>query len=134
MARKALERLAPRSAAPPASNGGGTALADPARVSELFGPLRLTPEQARRFPQIEGSDSEPWDVLLSMLALDEQQALDLLARRTGLRFVAEPKLQESAGRYYEMVPAEIARQHHVAGVEGDGASVTVATAQPFSPA
>ncbi len=133
MARsKALERA--KTATSPATSGGLSTLADPARVAELFGAFRLTADQARRFPQIEGSDTEPWDVMLTMLAIDEHQALELLGQRTGLRYLAEPKLQESGARFYETIPAEVARQHHVAGVEGDGASITVATAQPLSPA
>lgn len=115
---------------------GGAALVtdDWSRVAELFGPLRLPPDQLRRFPLEPGSDEDPWDVLLSMLALDEQTALMRLAERTGLSYVPEPRRQESAGRFYEAVPASAARRHHVAGIESDGRTMTVATAQPMQPA
>ncbi|HLO39906.1 MAG TPA: GspE/PulE family protein, partial [Phycisphaerales bacterium] len=103
------------------------------RLAPLFGPLKLTPEQLRQFRTIEGSDTEPWDVLLSMLALDEHHALELLAQRTGLKYIAEPRLSESASRFYEIIPPEVARTHHCAGVESDGVTMTVATAQPMQP-
>ncbi|MBM4107871.1 MAG: type II/IV secretion system protein [Phycisphaerae bacterium] len=136
----------------PPGNGSSTALArgkapagtlaapqgDWVRVAELLGPLRLSPEQLRQFSTIEGSDYEPWDVLLSLLALDETQALQLLAHRTGLRFDPEPKLEETASRYYELVPPEVSRTFHVAGVRIDGPHgaqhAVIATAQPLSPA
>jgi general secretion pathway protein E len=112
--------------------------AELARVAQLLGPLKLSPEQVRLFPLAEGSDDEPWDVLLSMLAMDEHQALELLAKRTGLAFIAEPRLQESASRFYEVVPPDVARQHHCAGLESDGPApggvMTIATAQPMVPA
>lgn len=104
------------------------------RIAELFGPLRLKPEQLTQFARTEGSDHEPWDVLLSMLAIDEHRALELLAERTGLRFIGEPRLSESAARYYELVPADFSRQHQVAGLESDGVTMTVVTAQPMQPA
>ncbi len=110
---------------------------DWARVAQVLAPMRLSPEQARRFAELEGSDAEPWDALLSMLAMDEHHALELLAKQTGLRFVPEPRLQESAGRFYELVAPEVARTHHVAGLEGEGsgasAVLVVATAQPLAP-
>src|SRR5688572_20420994 len=92
--------------------GGAAALVtdDWSRVAELFGPLRVAPEQLRKFPTEAGSDDEPWDVLLSMLAIDEHTALLKLSERTGLRFVPEPRLQESASRFYEVVPADVARR------------------------
>ncbi|MCC6677605.1 MAG: type II/IV secretion system protein [Phycisphaerales bacterium] len=104
------------------------------RVAELLGPLKMSPDQVRRFRRTEGSDEEPWDVLLSMLAVDEHRALELWSQRTGLKFVPEPKLQESASKFYEVVAPDVARQHHVAGIESDGAWMTVATAQPMVPA
>jgi general secretion pathway protein E len=112
-------------------------VADWVRVAQTLGPLRLPVEQLKRFPLTEGSDEEPWDVLLGLLAMDEHQALELLAQRTGLAFIGEPRLQESAGRFYELVTPDIARQHHVAGIESDGPPpsgvMTVATAQPLQP-
>ncbi len=103
-------------------------------VAELLGPLKAAPDALRKFPHEPGSDDEPWDVLLAMLAVDEHTALQRLAERTGLRFVAEPKLNDSARRYYEVIPAEISRRHHVAGLESDGRVMTIATAQPMQPA
>ncbi len=107
---------------------------DWSRVAELFGPLRIPADQLRKFPREPGSDEDPWDVLLSMLALDEQTALAKLAERTGLVFLPEPRRQESAGRFYEVIPAATARRHHLAGIESDGRTMTVATAQPMQPA
>jgi general secretion pathway protein E len=104
------------------------------RVAALLGPLEATPDQIRRFPTEPGSDAEPWDVLLSMLALDEHTALTKLSERTGLRYIQEPKLQESASRFYEVIPGEIARRHHIAGLESDGRVMSIATAQPMQPA
>jgi general secretion pathway protein E len=104
------------------------------RVSQLLAPLPLTPDQVRQFPGVEGSDDEPWDVLLQMLAIDEHHALKILAERTGLPLVLEPRLAESASRFYEVVPAEVARGRLCAGVESDGATMTVAIAQPMQPA
>ncbi len=103
------------------------------RIAQLLGPLKLTAEQLKQFPKIDGSDLEPWDVLLSLLALDEHQGLELLAQRTGLPYIAEPRHQESATRFYEVVPPGIARQYHVAGLASDGHKMTVATAQPMQP-
>ena len=108
------------------------------RVADMFGPLRIAPDRLRSFPTEPGSDDEPWDVLLAMLALDEQTALTRLADRTGLRYVAEPRLNESARRFYELIPPSVARSHHLAGVEmhgtGAGRAMIVATAQPMQPA
>jgi general secretion pathway protein E len=103
------------------------------RVAELLGPLKAPPDQLRKFPLEQGSDEEPWDVLLSMLALDEHTALHRLAERTGLRFIPEPRLHESSSRFYEAIPAEIARRHNIAGLESDGRVMTVVTAQPMQP-
>src|SRR4051794_30133904 len=75
------------------------------RVAALLGPLEADPEQLRRFPLEQGSDEEPWDVLLTLLAIDEHTALQKLAERTGLRFIPEPRLHESASRFYDMIPA-----------------------------
>ncbi len=101
------------------------------RIAQLLGPLNATPDQLRRFRAMEGSDAEPWDVMLSVLAIDEHHALETLAARTGLRFVPEPKLQESAAKFYETVPADAARQYMIAGLESDGVVMTVSTAQPL---
>ena len=119
---------------PPASAGALSVVTeDWARVAELFGALRVSPEQARAFSGIEGSDDQPWDTLLQTLALDETTALRRLADRTGLAYVAEPKLNESASRFYEVVNAESARDHSVAALESDGSVMIVATSQPMQP-
>jgi hypothetical protein len=121
---------APAALATTGGGGGG----DWSRIAELLGPLRVSPDQLKRFPTEPGSDSEPWDVLLSMLAIDEHTALTRLAERTGLRYIPEPKLQESASRFYEVIPGDIARRCQVAGLESDGRIMTVITAQPLQPA
>jgi general secretion pathway protein E len=116
------------------SHGGALATDDWGRVAELLGPLKAPPEALRKLPTEPGSDEEPWDILLSMLAVDEHTALQALAERTGLRFIAEPRPHESSSRFYELIPADIARRHHVAGLESDGRFMTVVTAQPMQPA
>ncbi|QKK09864.1 MAG: type II/IV secretion system protein [Planctomycetota bacterium] len=123
------------SPATPASGGGGAiTLDESAHLAEQLGGLKLTPDQLRVFRHAEGSDTEPWDVMLSLLAMDEQQALTKLGERTGLPFINEPRLQESSSNFYESVPPELARQQHVAGLSSDGHSMTVVTAQPLQPA
>src|SRR5215470_9846572 len=64
---------------------------DWSRLAAQFGVLQIKPEQIRAFSQMPGSDEEPWDVLLSVLALDEHTALARLAERTGLRLEHEPR-------------------------------------------
>lgn len=136
--------------ATPRENGGGangrhapvvaTAAALPARADtgqllvDVLGPLAIKPEQARQFSLLPGSDAEPWDVLLALLASDEHTALKKLGERTGLPVQAEPKLQESAARFYELVPGGLAREHQVAGLSSDGQVMIVATSQPLQPA
>ncbi|HYE63742.1 MAG TPA: GspE/PulE family protein [Phycisphaerales bacterium] len=133
MPKDSLKSILRRENAAEPKPTNGAAL-DLPRVAQLFGPLAISPEQLRQFPKVEGSDEEPWDVLLTMLAMDEHQALELLAKRTGLRFISEPRGHESASRFYELVPPDVARTRHVAGLESDGVSMTVATAQPMQPA
>ncbi len=107
------------------------------RASQAFGKLTLSPEQLRAFGSAPGSDDEPWDVILSLLATDEQRALEMLAERTGLPFLTDPRLEESSARFYELVPPDIAREHHLAGLElvasGQHSAMVVATAQPMQP-
>ena len=107
------------------------------RAADAFGKLRLSAEHLRTFTMAPGSDEEPWDVVLSLLATDEQRALEMLSERTGLPFVSEPRLEESAVRFYELVPPDIAREHHLAGLEQIGTHthpvLVVATAQPMQP-
>ncbi|CAN5728804.1 type II secretion system ATPase GspE [soil metagenome] len=107
---------------------------DWSRVSALLGPLSPSPERLKSFPDTPGSDAEPWDTLLGLLAIDEHTALKRLADRTGLPLQNEPRLQESAARFYESIPGTMAREHQVAGLSSDGAVMTVATSQPLQPA
>jgi general secretion pathway protein E len=72
--------------------------------------------------------------MLQLLATDEHQALEQLASRTGLRFISEPRHHESASRFYEVIPPDLARARLCAGLESDGQAMTVATAQPMQPA
>ncbi len=119
------------------SNGGGsTALAvdETRRLSAALGAVRLSPDQLAAFREAPGSDIEPWDVMLSLLAMDEQQALAKLAERSGARFVGEPRLAESSSAFYERVPAELARRQQVGGVSSENGVMTVATSRPLHPA
>ena len=116
-------------AAPAAGETG----VDWSRAAALLGPLRLTAEQLRQFAQAEGADEQPWDVMIQMLALDEQTALERLADRTGAGFEPEPRIAESASRFYELVDPDFARTHLVGGLRSDGHVMTVATAQPMQP-
>jgi len=102
-------------------------------AARAFGPLKLSGDQLRAFASIEGSDDEPWDVMLQTLALDESSALKLLAERTGLDYIAEPKLQESSSRFYELIDPERARAAQVACIEREGAVFVVATSRPMQP-
>ncbi|MBL0927399.1 MAG: type II/IV secretion system protein [Phycisphaerales bacterium] len=102
-------------------------------VAALFGPLPVKPEQLDRFGELPGADEEPWDLLLSQTATDEQTALEALSRHYGLPFDPDPKAAESAERFYERVPAAAARRHQVAGLRTDGRRMTVATSQPMQP-
>jgi len=136
--RGVLAKLTDRRA-PGARTGNGAArrgldAGDLDRLSAVFEPLGLTGDRLRQFRQAPGSDAEPWDVLLQVLAVDEHRALEMLAARTGLEFDPEPRLEESASRFYELVSPDAARQHHVGGVSSDGRTMTVATAQPLKPA
>ncbi|MBX3386307.1 MAG: Flp pilus assembly complex ATPase component TadA [Phycisphaeraceae bacterium] len=112
----------------------GPSAAELARVSAQFGLLEVKPDQLRSFPQLPGSDDEPWDVLLSMLAIDEHTALAKLSERTGLPLETEPKFNESAAKFFEVIPASMARERLVAGLSSDGVVMVCATAQPMQPA
>ena len=120
-----------KQAKPIEARASGDALPGVARALRV---PRLTAEALRAFREMPGSDAEPWDMLISAMATDEQSSLKLLAERTGLPYVAEPRLSESALRFYELVPPNVARERHVGGVESDGRTMTVATAQPMQPA
>ncbi len=103
------------------------------RVAELFGPLGVRADQLRALASTPGADEEPWDVILSTLGADEHSALKTLAERCGLPFEPEPKLSDTAERFYELVPPSAARRHQIAGITSDGKTMTVATAQPMQP-
>ncbi len=105
-----------------------------ARVAQTLGVLSPRAEQLKSFPDLPGSDAEPWDTLLSLLAIDEHQGLARLAERTGLRFESEPRLSESSSRFYELVTPSAARRHLYAGLASDGQVMHVATSQPLQPA
>ncbi|MCA9278125.1 MAG: type II/IV secretion system protein [Phycisphaeraceae bacterium] len=120
-----------RNGAIASTNGASVSLS---RVSDALGALRISPEQLRAFVSSPGSDEEPWDVLLAMLATDEQTALKKFSDRTGLQFDPEPRLAESSQRFYELISPSFARERHVAGLRADGHVLTVATAQPMQPA
>ncbi|MBL8763641.1 MAG: type II/IV secretion system protein [Phycisphaerae bacterium] len=132
----ALLTRKPAAAAPGATGLVRAPREDWSRVAALLGPLAddATAERIKSFPRMAGSDSDPWDSLLSVLALDEHTALERLAQRTGLEFDPEPALEESAARFYETVPAQVARAHQFAGLNSDGGIMTVATSQPLQPA
>ncbi|MFG0327365.1 MAG: GspE/PulE family protein [Phycisphaerales bacterium JB037] len=112
----------------------GPSVGDLARLARALGIASLSAEQLRQFRLAPHSDAEPWDTLLQVLALDEHSALELLAKRTGLEFVAEPRHESSASRFYELVPPDAARTHLIGGLSSDGVVMTVATAQPLKPA
>jgi general secretion pathway protein E len=136
MAKRPFPSLTRRNGATPAPQPvpGALTTSEWARIASRFGTLEVKPEQLRTFPQLPGSDEEPWDVLLSMLALDEHTGLAKLAERTGLPLELEPKLQESSAKFYETIPPALAREKLVAGLSSDGTVMTVATAQPMQPA
>lgn len=104
------------------------------KVASTLGDLAPRGEQLSVFPDLPSTDAEPWDVLMGLLAVDETAGLQRLAARTGLSYVAEPRLAESSIRFYEVVPPSMARQHQMAGLSSDGATITVATSQPMQPA
>ena len=102
-------------------------------AARAFGSLRLSGEQLKAFASIQGSDDEPWDVMLQTLAMDETTALKLLADRTGLAFVAEPKLNESSAAFYELVEQEDARTFATACIEHANGVFVLATSRPMQP-
>ncbi len=102
-------------------------------AARSFGAIRVSGEQLRAFASIPGSDDEPWDVMLQTLAMDETIALKMLAHRTGLEFVAEPKLTESATRFYDLVEPDDARTSSVAAITYDHGAFTIVTSRPMQP-
>ena len=100
----------------------------------LFGPLQVRDEHLRALASIPGADEEPWDALLSTLGAEEHGALQALANRCGLPYDSEPLSHPSSTLFFEKVPADVARQHQIAGIHTDGRSMTVVTSQPMQPA
>ena len=103
------------------------------RVASAARPLPIGPDQLRTFPDLPGADEDPWDVLMGTMGRDEHSALEALAERFGMEFASELKIEESAERFFERVPAGAARRHHVAGIRTEGQAMRIATAQPLSP-
>ncbi len=106
---------------------------DLALVERVMSGLGLSEEQIRQFRLAPGSEGEAWDVMLQLMAVDEQQALRRLSECTGLAFVSEPKVESSASAFYETIPADVARQHLVGGMRSDGQVMTVASGRPLVP-
>jgi len=102
-------------------------------VARLFQPLPIRAEQLGAMSAIPGADEEPWDAILSTAGVEEHAALRALAERAGLEFIEDPKSSDSAERFYESVPASLARQHQIAGLSCDAETMTVATSQPLQP-
>jgi len=57
----------------------------------------------------------------------------MMSERTGLAYIAEPRLGESATRFYEIVSAETARDNTFAGLASEQGVMIIATAQPMQP-
>ncbi|MEO0512590.1 MAG: type II/IV secretion system protein [Planctomycetota bacterium] len=146
-----MKRLRPGGQVP-AGSGSDTAgaltehnpiLGDWSAAARLFKGLGLSAEQLEQFAQAEGSDEEPFDVMLALLGTDEQTALQAIAKHANLPFNAEPRIDDSASHFFERIPPDVAREHHVAALRtqtdktpdgGQTRTVTLATAQPFQPA
>ncbi|MAY75426.1 MAG: type II secretion system protein GspE [Phycisphaerae bacterium] len=103
------------------------------RVGALYKDLGVSADKLRQFAAAEGSDEAPWDTMIQLMATDEQTALERFADRCGLPFEVEPRLEESAARFYELVPADLARSLMIGGISSDGHVMTVATGQPMQP-
>lgn len=107
------------------------------RLVKLLSPMPVKADQLGRFGTLPGADEDPWDVMLTTMALDEHTALETLAKRLGIPYEAEPKSHESAEVFYERVPGAAARRHHIAGLrasDSGSGSLLIATAQPMQPA
>ncbi|RMD65131.1 MAG: hypothetical protein D6824_03095, partial [Planctomycetota bacterium] len=125
----------PRSADPPRRNGVAQVSESARRLARLFAPLPLRPEQLEGFSRLPGAEEEPWDLLLSSAGVDEHAALEALSQRTGVPYEPEPRRDETADRFYELVPPSFAREALIAGLGVDETgALRVATAQPLQPA
>ena len=103
------------------------------RLARSMRPIQVDQAALRGFAAMPGADDEPWDALLSTAGVEEHAALEALAERTGLRYIAEPRLEDSAEKFYERVPASAARRRMIAGLSSDGRVMTIATSQPMQP-
>src|SRR5690606_38448482 len=65
--------------------------------------------------------------------MDETSALRMLAQRTGLEFRADPRLTESASRFYEVVDPDDARAASVACITHEHGAFVIATSRPMQP-
>ncbi len=115
------------------SGSAGTLTRSDARVADLFKPLGLSAEQVRQFRAAPGSATEPWDVLLQVLAIDEHAALERFGEATGLEFSSDPRPEESAAKFYEVIPQDAARAYHIGGIASEHGVMVVATCQPLQP-
>jgi len=106
---------------------------DLARLAEALRPLAVDPEHLRGFGDLPGVEDDPWDTLLSTVGAEEHTALESIAERFGLRYVAEPRIEDSSEIFYERVPPSAARSRLIAGLSVDGGIVTVATSRPMQP-
>ncbi|MBX3352178.1 MAG: type II/IV secretion system protein [Phycisphaeraceae bacterium] len=107
----------------------------PARAhTGLYGAMQVRDEHLRALASVPGADEEPWDALLSTMGMDEHGALQAIANRCALPFDSEPLSHPSSTAFFEKVPADVARQHQIAGLHTDGKTMTVVTSQPMQPA
>ncbi|MEM7629044.1 MAG: GspE/PulE family protein [Planctomycetota bacterium] len=123
LARRSTRETADLVAAEPAWDAAARAL----------GELGVSSHQLRAIATAEGADEHPWDTLLQTLATDEATGLQRLAKRAGLEYQSEPRLDPSAELFYERVPPRMARDHNVAGLRSDEGVMRVATGQPLQP-
>ncbi len=107
---------------------------DAQAVANLLAPLPISPEAIERFGALPGADDEPWDVLLTTMAVDEQSALETLAKRLGIPFELEPRREESAEQFYDRIPAAASRRHQIAGLSRTEHAMVIVTSQPMQPA
>ncbi len=103
------------------------------RLARSLRHVQVDQSALRSFAAMPGADDEPWDALLSTSGVEEHAALEALAERTGIRYIAEPRLEDSAEKFYERVPASAARRRMIAGLSSDGRVMTIATSQPMQP-
>ncbi|RMH30014.1 MAG: type II secretion system protein GspE [Planctomycetota bacterium] len=107
--------------------------ADLARLAEALRPLPVDADHLRGFGELPGVEEDPWEALLSTVGAEEHAALEAVARRLGLRYLAEPRLEDSSDVFYERVPASMARARLIAGLAVEGGSLVVATSRPMQP-